>query len=196
MFDDDPEPFELPAQATGPRTLPSINELWATHAANTSLGKGHGVLERFAGRWRLRASYDQHGYGPAMVAEGIAVNRMALNGHYLSMRLSCDIPQGRYEGIGLYGYSTQLGKFTFALYDNVGVWPNLTEGVWDESILSIMETGMFVNAMFGTVHPVRARLTFVNSDLVIYSREVPDTDSEGNMVRDLEMRYERIEDTE
>jgi len=138
-----PAEAEMPSQA-------EMEEMAKRFEQFSTPGEAHKRLEHFVGTWKTATRVWMAGpEAEPMVTEGRAEVEWILDGHFLMEKLSGEMMEMPFHGIGIVGYDNFKKKYQYLWVDSTSTAMFTSQGDYDESTRTFTYHGLMDEPMTG-----------------------------------------------
>lgn len=174
---------EAPAGETGGEAM----------LASMTPGPQHEVLASMAGTWKITMKFWMDPSAEPMTSTGTAERSVIFDGRVLREEVAAEAMGMPFEGLGHTGYDNVTGEWWSTWMDNMGTGVMLMKGTVDEATHTATWEGEMSDPMSGGKSPMKMVVKHESPDKEVAEFYAPAPGGGGEMIRTMELTYERQE---
>jgi hypothetical protein len=152
-------------------------------------GERHKLLDRMAGRWKIKVEYRMSADAPVVESEGTCERKWILDGRFLLEEFDGGDLALPFKGMAIYGYDAYEQKYTSVWVDSLNTSITTNMGVCKDSCDVIEFVGTHGDAWSGTKKKTRGVTRFVSEKEHLLELHEPGADGQEYLV--LKIVYSR-----
>jgi hypothetical protein len=166
--------------------MESMQEEWAKYA---NPGPHHEHLKSLAGSWDLNVKTWMDPSAPPMESTGTSDKELIMGGRFVYEETQAGMMGQDFEGMGITGYNSAMGRYQMAWLDNMGTMIAMSEGSFDEKEKTLTLWNRFTDPKTGKEEESKMVMHMAENDKHVF--EYFGTAPDGSKVKVMEIVYIR-----